>query len=200
MTKLLATGLLAYGLSALAPQYAAGETSGLHGASPYAGEETRAIKSLSAEDIAELQRGGGWGLAKPAELNGMPGPAHLLELKAEIPLSPAQVQTIEAEFERMRAAAIAEGESLIARERALDEAFRTRTLTEDSLRAMLAGIEESRASLRYIHLASHLATPEILSAAQIARYNELRGYGQDPCATAPAGHDPAMWRKHNGCE
>ena len=27
--------------------------------SPYAGEESRAVKSLSAEDVAELRRGGG---------------------------------------------------------------------------------------------------------------------------------------------
>jgi hypothetical protein len=50
-------------------------------AMPYAGQDARDIKSLSAEDIAELRRGGGWGFAKSAELNGMPGPAHLLELK-----------------------------------------------------------------------------------------------------------------------
>ena len=56
--------------------------------SPYVGQDTRPIKSLSADDILELRRGGGWGLAKAAELNGMPGPAHLLELKDEIPLSP----------------------------------------------------------------------------------------------------------------
>ena len=31
--------------------------------SSYAGQETRQIKSLSGEDIAELRRGGGWGLA-----------------------------------------------------------------------------------------------------------------------------------------
>ena len=79
MIKRLAMGLLAFGLSALAPQVAAAETSSHHGASPYAGEEARAIKSLSADDIAELQRGGGRGLAKPAELNGVPGPAHLLD-------------------------------------------------------------------------------------------------------------------------
>ena len=40
-----------------------------HFTSPYTGQETRRIKSLSSEDIAELQRGGGWGLAKAAELN-----------------------------------------------------------------------------------------------------------------------------------
>ena len=30
--------------------------------SPYAGEESRAVKSLSAEDVAELRRGGGYGM------------------------------------------------------------------------------------------------------------------------------------------
>ena len=55
--------------------------------SKYGGQKGRAIKSLSADDIAELQRGGGWGLAKAAELNGVPGPAHLLEMKNEVPLT-----------------------------------------------------------------------------------------------------------------
>ena len=41
--------------------------------SKYAGEEKRAIKSLSAADIEELQKGGGWGLAKAAELNATLG-------------------------------------------------------------------------------------------------------------------------------
>lgn len=56
-------------------------------ASPYAGLETRAIKSLSDADIETLRQGGGWGLALAAELNGVPGPAHLLELKDEIGLA-----------------------------------------------------------------------------------------------------------------
>jgi hypothetical protein len=45
-----------------------------HGSqTPYAGLQNRAIKSLSDNDIKELRRGGGWGLALAAELNGMPG-------------------------------------------------------------------------------------------------------------------------------
>ncbi|MBL4876875.1 MAG: hypothetical protein JKY10_10340, partial [Cohaesibacteraceae bacterium] len=56
-----------------------------HG-SHYAGEENRAIKSLSNADIAELKRGGGWGLAKAAELNGVPGPSHLLKMKNQVGL------------------------------------------------------------------------------------------------------------------
>jgi hypothetical protein len=192
--------LAAIGLMAVAPTFVLAQTSGDHPTSPYAGEETREIMSLSAEDIAELRRGGGWGLARAAELNGVPGPAHLLELKDDIPLTPDQVSAIEAIFEPMRQAAIAEGDRLIAREQALDEAFRGRSVTSESLREMVAKIEESRSALRYIHLATHLTTPALLSEEQIARYNALRGYGADPCATVPAGMDPAMWRMHHRCE
>jgi hypothetical protein len=168
-------------------------------APPYAGEERRAIKSLSEEDIAELRRGGGWGLAKAAELNGIPGPAHLLELKDAVPLSEEQAAAIGEIFATMKADAIAEGERLIAHEQALEDAFRTRSITDDGLRRMLAKIEESRSALRYVHLAAHLSASALLTEDQIARYAALRGYG-DPCAHVPDGHDPAMWRRHNGCE
>ena len=63
---------------------------------PYAGFEAREIKSLSEQDLEELRRGGGWGLALPAELNGRPGPAHLLELEEELNLSASQIKAISA--------------------------------------------------------------------------------------------------------
>ena len=182
------------------PDWALAQHAGHGSPSPYAGQETRAIKSLSDDDMAELRRGGGWGLAKPAELNGMPGPAHLLDLKDDIALSADQVASIEAIFQNMRKEAIEEGERLIARERALEEAFHDRTVTDSSLRRMLADIQESRSTLRYIHLLAHLSTPPVLTEQQIARYNGLRGYGADPCMNVPAGHYSAMWRKHNGCK
>lgn len=169
--------------------------------SAYAGEEFRAIKSLSADDIAELRRGGGWGLAKAAELNGMPGPAHLLEMKDEIALDAAQVAAIEAIYDEMKAAAIAGGEKLIALEAELDRQFRDATITDDALHASLDAIAAARKALRYVHLSTHVKTPAILSPDQIAQYNKLRGYADpDPCANLPEGHDPEMWRKHNGCE
>jgi hypothetical protein len=195
MTKLPVLAVLL-----LLPGWALAQDGGHGPLSPYSGQETRAIKNLSEADITELRRGGGWGLAKAAELNGVPGPAHLLELKDDIPLSADQIAAVQAIFERMRKEAIEEGERLIAGERALDEAFRARTVTEDSLRRMLADIERSRSALRYIHLSAHLDTIAIVAEQQVARYNTLRGYGSSPCANVPAGHDPAMWRKHNGCQ
>lgn len=169
--------------------------------SPYAGMETREIKSLSEQDIADLRRGAGWGLALAAELNGVPGPAHLLELKNEIALSADQVSAIEAIFAAMQAEAQAAGERFIAAEAAIEEAFREGELTPDALRALIDTAEAARAELRYVHLSRHLETPPLLTAEQIARYNDLRGYGAtDPCDAVPAGHDPAMWRRHNGCD
>jgi hypothetical protein len=47
--------------------------------SPYAGMQTRSIKALSEQQIADLKAGRGMGLALPAELNGYPGPAHVLD-------------------------------------------------------------------------------------------------------------------------
>lgn len=170
-------------------------------ASKYVGQENRTIKSLSPDDIAELKRGGGWGLAKAAELNGVPGPAHLLEMKHEIPLSDAQVSALLVIYERMKARAIEQGGRLIALEQELERRFQNRTITDAILRSSLDAIADARRELRYIHLATHLKTPEILSENQIKRYNALRGYSKaDPCANIPEGHDAEMWRKHNGCE
>ncbi len=170
-------------------------------AGPYAGEETREIKALSESDLDELRRGGGWGLALAAELNGVPGPAHLLELKDRIGLSAAQVEAIEAIFARMQADARAAGARLIAAEAAIEAAFRAGDLGPEELRALIDRAAAARADLRHVHLLRHLETPPLLSADQIARYNALRGYGVGgPCDMVPEGHDPAMWRKHNNCE
>lgn len=133
--------------------------------SKYAGQEARKIKSLSPDDIKELKRGGGWGLAKAAELNGVPGPAHLLEMKDSVPLDAAQVAAITEIFDGMKTEAIQKGEQLIELERQLEEYFKNRTITDDILREHLAKISKTRMGLRYIHLATHLKTPDILSEA-----------------------------------
>jgi len=168
--------------------------------SPYAGQDRQEITSLSAADIEELRRGGGWGLAKPAEFNGAPGPAHLLEMKEEIRLRPDQVEQITSIFKRMQGEAIAAGEELIELERKLDVMFRERKAERESLLALLRQIGEVRARLRFVHLVTHLETPAILTREQIETYNRLRGYGQASCGAVPAGHDPVMWRKHHGCD
>lgn len=152
--------------------------------SRYAEEQQREITSLSAEDIAELRAGGGWGLAKPAELNGVPGPSHVLKMKHELALTADQESSVQRIFEKMRNDAVAEGKNLIAGETALDTAFRKGSIDRDHLRTLLHRIGVSRANLRFVHLAAHLQTAEVLNEDQVRRYNELRGY------TGKAHHQP----------
>jgi hypothetical protein len=171
-----------------------------HLKSQYAGQQTRLIKSLSQDDIQQLTEGKGWGLAKAAELNGVPGPAHLLEMKQEIELSDTQVKKIQQLFDHMKSQAQELGKELIRLEADLNQEFVDRSINKDSLRTKLSAIEKVRRDLRYVHLATHLETPSILSVEQITKYNKLRGYNNDdPCTNIPKGHDKTMWLKHNGC-
>ena len=168
--------------------------------SKYAGEEKREIKSLSATDIEELQNGKGWGLAKAAELNGVPGPVHILEMKEEINLSAEQIQAIEDIYEKMKQEAVALGLELIELERELNNHFANRTITNALLHQILQKIAQVHRQLRYVHLSTHLKTPDILKSEQITLYNKLRGYSSDdPCKNVPKGHDPEMWKKHHNC-
>mgnify|MGYP003333618754 CR=1 FL=1 len=73
---------------------------------PYAGMETRAIKSLSEQQIADLSAGRGMGLELAAELNGYPGPVHAVELAEQLRLSADQVTKLKALFEAMKAETI----------------------------------------------------------------------------------------------
>lgn len=170
-------------------------------ASPYHGQERRAVKSLADEEIADLLAGRGAGFAKAAELNGVPGPLHLLEMKTEIALSAEQERRIEALFQTMREEARALGRRLVDLEAELNGAFADGQVTPPRLRQLLSDIAEVQRDLRYVHLAAHLEPPAILTAEQIRAYNRLRGYAAaaDPCAAPPAGHDAAHRRHHNAC-
>lgn len=174
---------------------------GNHGSTPsvYAGEETRLIKSLSEQDLEEIARGGGWGLARAAELNGVPGPTHLLELAEDIGLTEQQRGDIEVIRAQMQADATTAGERFVAAERAVDEAFQQGAPNAEALERLVAEAGQARAALRLVHLNAHLLTLPLLTDAQVSQYSVLRGYSDDPCASVPEGHDPEMWRSHNGC-
>src|SRR5262249_13912209 len=99
------------------------------GQSPYAGMQARSIKALSEEQIADLKAGRGMGLALPAELNGYPGPRHVLELSDQLGLSAEQKARIQSLFDSMKAEAVPLGERLLEQEAALDQQFASRTVT-----------------------------------------------------------------------
>ncbi len=143
---------------------------------PYAGQESRAIKALSPGEQADLLAGKGMGFAKVAELNGYPGPAHVLELADDLALTPDQRAETEELFRSMLSHAKALGRQLVDAEKSLDGLFESRTVTGASLSETLASIGALRAELRGVHLAAHIEQTRILSSDQIATYQRLRGY------------------------
>jgi Spy/CpxP family protein refolding chaperone len=155
---------------------------------PYAGMQTRPIKALSEQQVADLSAGRGMGLALAAELNGYPGPVHVLELADKLDLSPDQRASIQRLFDSMKAKAVPLGSRLIEQEADLDKQFAGHTVTPDSLRASTAAVAATQGALRETHLKYHLSTVAVLSPGQIQRYAELRGYGSEAGLTEHHHH------------
>ena len=147
-----------------------------HGHSPYAGWQQRGVKALSDQQLGDLRAGRGMGLALAAELNGYPGPLHVLELADRLQLSSDQAQRVRGLYEAMKSEAIAVGEKLIAAELELDRQFAERKITPANLASIAAQIGERQGELRAVHLKYHLTTAELLTPDQKRRYSELRGY------------------------
>src|SRR5712671_927614 len=81
---------------------------------PYAGMESRAIKTLSDQQIADLKEGNGMGLALAGELNGYPGPRHAIDLAEQLRLSPDQVAKLNEFYAAMKSETMPMGATLIA--------------------------------------------------------------------------------------
>ncbi|MCK1364203.1 hypothetical protein [Bradyrhizobium sp. 62] len=143
---------------------------------PYAGLEQRPIKALSHQQIDDLRAGRGMGLALAAELNGYPGPSHVLELGDRLDLTADQRIRVQRLFEAMKQEAVPLGNKLVEQETELDRLFSARVVTSESLKATLVAIAETQALLRESHLKYHLSTTALLDQNQMQRYAELRGY------------------------
>lgn len=145
-------------------------------ASPYAGEEARDIKALSAQEVDDYLTGKGMGFAKAAELNGYAGPKHVLELADELSLNAEQRARSQELFDSMQTKAVALGRRLIDEERKLDRLFASATATQALLQDTVARIGSLQANVRAAHLEAHLEQAKILTPEQRSRYVHLRGY------------------------
>lgn len=172
----LALGTLLVFSGIAAAQHKHQHTSPPSHAQPYAGQQNRAIASFSDEEIRDLREGRGMGLARPAELNGYPGPMHVLELARELNLTDEQRRAVEAIFAQMRQSAQAAGDRYLEAEQAVEAAFRSGNATPDKISALVRQADGARAEVRLAHLKAHLATAPLLSAEQRRSYAELRGY------------------------
>lgn len=157
--------------------------------SPYAGEQQRAIKALSADEQRGWLEGHGMGLARAAELNSHPGPMHALELAEPLSLSDTQRRELQALMARHKTEARTLGAEVVRLEAELDRLFAERRATADDVSRVSAAIGAAQARVRASHLTTHVATAALLTPEQIRRYDELRGYAGG-ASTAP--ESPAL--------
>lgn len=146
------------------------------GTQPYAGMERRRVKALSEAQERDLRDGRGMGLALAAELNGYPGPMHVLEHADALRLTPAQRAVMQALRDRMMAEARTIGAELLLLEEALDGMFAGGAADTGRLAALSAAIGALGGRLREAHLATHIATRDALDPGQREAYARLRGY------------------------
>lgn len=155
---------------------------------PYAGQEKRDIKALSAEDVKQYLAGGGMGYARAAELNHYPGPMHALELADKLALTPDQRATTEALMAKHKAEARAIGAELVNAERALDQLLASGKASEPELARHVRAIAALQGEFRLSHLETHRRLRPLLTDEQVNRYAQLRGYTGSQTPNNPHKH------------
>ncbi len=159
-----------------------GPGSALGQSAPYAGQQARAIKSLPQAEVDELIAGQGMGLTKAAELNGYPGPAHVLEHAEALRLTADQRRATEALMRSHKEIARALGSEVVDAELALDQAFASRQVDAARLTKLTTEVGARQARLREEHLRTHLEQTALLTSDQTRKYAELRGYADAPAS------------------
>jgi hypothetical protein len=143
------------------------------------------IRGLTEQEISALLQGLGMGRARAAELNGYPGPRHVLDLvqAGQLSLGPEKVRTAQHLFDRMAREAQRLGDLILREERSLEAEFRADRISETNLHSRALRIAALEGELRAVHLRAHIEMRAALSGPEIQRYNVLRGY-----VTAPEHH------------
>ena len=145
-------------------------------ASSYIEQLDSPVRGLSTQEVDNLLNGRGAGYARLAELNGYPGPRHVLDLSSQLDLSTQQVKEIQVAFEQMQSQAKNLGRTIVNKEQKLSHAFASGNIINAELERETAELARLYGKLRTTHLQAHLQITPLLSAQQIEKYNRLRGY------------------------
>jgi len=143
---------------------------------PHGSPTNPPTKALAAQSVSDLQTGKGMGMAMAAELNGYPGPTHVLENANALQLTQEQKEKLTSQIDGMRRKAIPLGEQIVAKEEQLEGLFKSGSVTNESIDHLTAEIAALSGELRAVHLRTHLDTKATLTPEQIAKYRALRGY------------------------
>jgi hypothetical protein len=150
----------------------------------------RVIRGLTDREVSDLRQGMGMGRARAAELNGYPGPRHVLELAqaGQLALTPEQTRTAQHLFDGMAREARRLGDLILREEHSLEAEFRSGRISEADLHARALRIAALDGELRAVHLRAHVEMRAALAAPEIQQYNALRGYGAAPQRQHPPHH------------
>lgn len=138
------------------------------------------LRGVPPAEVEALRAGDGMGQARAAELNGHPGPKHVLELADSLALTPDQRARVAEVHGRMAAAARAIGVEILAGEAGLEASFRAGEMDAVELERRVSALAVQRGRLRLAHLEAHLETAALLTPAQRERYYQLRKHGAGP--------------------
>lgn len=167
--KLLRLGIALLLVSAVSAQH---DHSAMSTAPPAQNVQAGHHAFLEAERAA-IERGEGFGMALAADQSGYPGPRHVLELAKELKLTAAQEAAMHKLMAEMKEKALARGKEVLLAEERLAQYFKEGR-SEAELREETYRVASLRAELRWVHLRTHLAAKQILTAEQIATYLRLR--------------------------
>lgn len=142
---------------------------------PHVTAEGDTTYGLSQREAQGLLAGRGMGMARPAEMNGYPGPLHVLELADELALTPEQKQQAREAREQVVTEVPVLGRQIVEKELALDRLFRSGSAEATQIDALTQEISQLRAALRAIHLRAHVVMQRALAVEQVRAYMEARG-------------------------
>jgi Spy/CpxP family protein refolding chaperone len=145
--------------------------------SPYLAQQESPVRGLAAQEVDDLLNGRGAGFARTAELNSYPGPRHVLDMRGQLGLTAGQAAETQRIFDAMQNAAKRLGREIVDRETAFSAAFAGRRMTPDQVQTEALAMAALYGRLRATHLAAHLELTALLTPAQIAKYDAMRGYG-----------------------
>ncbi len=137
------------------------------------------LKGLSGEEVSQYLSGAGMGYAKAAELNHFPGPMQVLELGERLGLSQQRRAATKQLMDAHKAEARAIGAKLVEAERALEQLFSKGTVDQTTLAEAVRKASTRQGEYRLSHLETHRRMRALLTAEQVKRYDELRGYSSE---------------------
>lgn len=134
------------------------------------------LKALTDRQYTDLRQGNEMDMGMVAELNGYPSPLQVSKYEKELALNPNQKIQLKKIIDAWKFKTKEMGQFILKEEAKLDNLFSSGKATDGSVIYFTNQLGLFTGELRNAHLQAHLKTRNILTPAQIKKYNILMGY------------------------